>query len=92
MQQTVLIESLIPYLGDYVGGDIGSEEGKRTMIKSIEVKGWPEIEKCIAALPADQRQKYEELREQYEKAVEKADYERIRVLMSEANRILSPLL
>lgn len=58
------------------------------MIKRIEVKGWIVIQEKINALPEEQRQKYEELKLEYEKAVEKADHERISELMKEANKIL----
>ena len=58
------------------------------MIKTIEVQTWPAIQEKINNLTPEQKQKYEELKAEYEKAVEKADHERIKVLMSEANRIL----
>ena len=60
------------------------------MIKTITVSNWPEIEKRINTLPEEKKQKYEVLKLEYEKAVEKDDHERISELMSEANRILSP--
>ena len=62
--------------------------GRKKMIKEIKIEGWPTIQEKINNLPPEQRQKYEELKLEYEKAVEKADHERIKVLMSEANELL----
>ena len=60
----------------------------KKMIKEIKIEGWPVIREKINNLPPEQKQKYEELKAEYEKAVEKADHERISELMSEANKIL----
>ena len=60
------------------------------MIKSIEVKGWPEIEQRIAALPEEEKKKYERMKEAYEKETQSPhpNHELIASLMKEANELL----
>lgn len=63
------------------------------MIKEIKVAGWPEIEQKINALPEEQKQKYQELKKQFEEETSKPhpNHEAISSLIREANEMLTPL-
>ena len=62
------------------------------MIKTINVPSRPEIEQRIAVLPEPQKQKYQELKEAYEKEIKQPhpNHELIASLMEEANELTSP--
>lgn len=64
------------------------------MIKEIKVVGWPEIEQKINALPEEQKQKYQELKKQFEEETAKLqpNNEKISSLIREANSLLSTFL
>lgn len=66
---------------------------KKTMIKEIKVAGWPEIEKKLTTLPPDKKQKYQELKKQFEEETSKPqpNHEAISSLIREANEMLTPL-
>ena len=60
------------------------------MINSIEVKGWPEIEQRIAALPEEEKIKYKDLKAEFDEEAgkEKPDHEKIAALIKAANELL----
>ena len=66
---------------------------ERTMIKEIKVASWPEIEKAVAALSPEKREKYITLKGEYEKETSKPhpNHEKISSLIREANSMLTPL-
>lgn len=62
----------------------------KTMIKSIEVPTWPEIEQRIAALSQSKQEEYNNLLQQYktETAKDKPNHEKIANLITTATELL----
>ena len=63
---------------------------KKTNDQKITVPTWPDIEQRIAALPEEQKKKYEGLKEAYEKETKSShpNHELIASLMAQANDLL----
>ena len=70
--------------------EILPEGERKQMIKTITVPTWPDIEQRIAALPEEQKKKYEGLKEAYEKETKSShpNHELIASLMAQANDLL----